>query len=251
MHAAVVRATTARVLRQLRHDRRTVALIVGIPVLLLTLLYYMFVDVPVAPGQPSTFDRVGLIMLGIFPFIIMFLITSIAMQRERVSGTLERLMTTPMTKGDLLGGYGLAFSLVATLQAVIGCGVAYLLFGLETAGSVTLVVLVAILNAWLGVSLGLLASAFARTEFQAVQFFPMIAIPQLLLCGLFVPRDQMAPWLETLSNVLPMTYAVEALQEIGANAEPTAVFWRDVGVVAGCVVVALALAASTLRRRTP
>jgi ABC-2 type transport system permease protein len=251
MRPATLVATTGRVLRQLRHDHRTVALIVGVPVLLLTLLYYMFADVPVAPGQVSTFDRVGLIMLGIFPFVIMFLITSIAMQRERVSGTLERLMTTPMTKGDLLGGYGLAFSLVATLQAAIGCTVAYLAFDLDTAGSVGYVVLVAVLNAVLGVSLGLLASAFARTEFQAVQFFPLIALPQLLLCGLFVPRDQMAPWLEALSRVLPMTYAVEALQEIGAHAEPTATFWRDTGIVAGCVVVAVALAASTLRRQTP
>ncbi len=251
MRASVVLATTGRVLRQLRHDHRTVGLIVGVPVLLLTLLYFMFVDVPVPPGQVSTFDRVGLIMLGIFPFIIMFLITSIAMQRERASGTLERLMTTPMTKADLLFGYGFAFSLVATVQALLGCAVAYLLLGLETEGSVALVLLVAVLNAVLGVSLGLLASAFARTEFQAVQFFPMIALPQLLLCGLFVPRDQMAPWLESLSNVLPMTYAVEALQEIGANAEPTATFWRDAGIVAACVVVALALAARTLRRRTP
>lgn len=251
MHPAVVRATVARVLRQLGHDHRSVGLVLGIPVLLLTLLYYMFVDVPVPPGQPSTFDRVGLIMLGVFPFVVMFLIPSIAMQRERASGTLERLMTTPMGKGDLLGGYGVAFSLVATLQAALGCAVAYLVFGLETEGSVLLVVLVAVLNAVLGVALGLLASAFARTEFQAVQFFPLIALPQILLCGLFVPRDQMAGWLEAVSNVLPMTYAVEALQDVGANAEPTGTFWRDVAVVAGCVVAAVALAATTLRRRTP
>jgi ABC-2 type transport system permease protein len=251
MRPTALVATAGRVLRQLRHDHRTVGLVVGVPVLLLTLLYYMFAEVPVPPGQVSTFDRVGLIMLGIFPFVIMFLITSIAMQRERVSGTLERLMTTPMTKTDLLGGYGLAFGLVATVQAAIGCTIAYLVFDLDTAGSVAYVVLVAVLNAVLGVSLGLLASAFARTEFQAVQFFPLIALPQLLLCGLFVPRDQMAPWLEALSRVLPMTYAVEALQEVGANAQATDLLWRDLGIVAGCVVVALTLAAATLRRRTP
>jgi ABC-2 type transport system permease protein len=245
MSTRILFRTTGRILRQLRHDHRTVGLLVMVPVLLLTLLYFMYEDVP------GVFDRVGLIMLGIFPFVIMFLITSIAMLRERTSGTLERLLTTPLGRLDLLFGYGIAFGLAAAIQATIASSVAYLLFDLDTAGSVGLVVLIAIANAVLGVALGLFCSAFARTEFQAVQFMPVVVVPQILLCGLFVARDQMAGWLQAISDALPMTYAVEALQEVGASADPTNRLWRDLGIVVGCVVVALVLAAATLRRRSP
>ena len=234
-------ATTGRILRQLRHDRRTVALMVLVPALLLTLLYFMYED------TPRTFDRIALTMLGIFPFTIMFLVTSIAMLRERTSGTLERLLTTPLRKTDLLFGYGLAFSLAAVLQGAFATGVAYWLLGLDTPGSAWLVLLVAVVDAVLGVALGLLCSAFARTEFQAVQFLPVVVVPQILRCGLFVPREQMAGWLHAISNALPLTYAVEALTQVDADAT----MWRDLIIVAGAAVVALILAAATLRRRTP
>jgi ABC-2 type transport system permease protein len=245
MSARILASTTGRILRQLRHDHRTIGLLVVVPVVLLTLLYYMFRDV-----EPI-FDRIGLVMLGIFPFVIMFLVTSIAMLRERTSGTLERLLTTPLHKVDLLFGYGIAFGLAAAVQAAVASTAAYLLFDLDTAGSAGLVILIAIANAVLGVALGLFCSAFARTEFQAVQFMPIVVLPQILLCGLFVDRESMAGWLQAISDVMPMTYAVEALQEVGREATATDVLWRDLGIVAGCVVVALVLAAATLRRRTP
>ncbi len=244
MSPRILASTTGRILRQLRHDRRTIAMLVLVPVLLLTLVYYMFVN------HELVFDRIALIMLGIFPFIIMFLITSIAMLRERTSGTLERLFTTPVGKLDLLFGYGIAFGIAAAVQAAVASAAAYGLFDLQTAGSGWLVILIAVANAVLGVALGLLCSAFARTEFQAVQFMPVVALPQLLLCGLFVPRDQMAGWLQAISDVLPLSYAVEALQEVGSNVNPTETMWRDLVIVLGAVVVALVLAATTLRRRT-
>jgi len=244
MNPRILASTTRRILTQLRHDRRTVALLLVVPVLLLALLYFMYKDIPVL------FDHIGLIMLGIFPFVIMFLITSIAMLRERTNGTLERLLTTPMGKLDLLFGYGIAFGVAAAIQASVAAGVAYWLLDLDTAGSPGLVIAIAIANAVLGVALGLFCSAFARTEFQAVQFMPVVVVPQILLCGLFVARDQMAGWLQAISQALPMTYAVEALQEVGVHAEATTRLWRDFGIVAGCVVVALVLAAATLRRRT-
>jgi ABC-2 type transport system permease protein len=245
MSLRITFATVERILRQLRHDRRTVALLVVVPVLLLTLLSFMY------DGTGPTFDRIALIMLGVFPFVIMFLVTSIAMLRERTSGTLERLLTTPLGKLDLLFGYGIAFGLAAAAQAAIAVGAAYWLLGLETIGSSGLVVLIAVVNAILGVALGLFCSAFARTEFQAVQFLPVVVIPQLLLCGLFVPRGQMAGWLQAAADVLPLSYAVEGLTQVGAHAEPTTTMWRDLLVVAGAAVVALVLAAATLRRRTP
>ncbi len=244
MNVRILASTTRRILDQLRHDRRTIALLIVVPVLLLTLLYYMFED------APGVFDRIGLIMLGVFPFVIMFLITSIAMLRERTTGTLERLLTTPMGKLDLLFAYGIAFGIAAAIQAAVAGGFAYWLLGLRTEGPAGLVILIAIANAVLGVALGLFCSAFARTEFQAVQFLPVVVIPQILLCGLFVDRTQMAGWLHGLSDALPMTYAVQALQELQAHATATDLLWRDFGIVAGCVVLALVLAAATLRRRS-
>ena len=245
MSPRITLATTGRILRQLRHDRRTVALLVVVPAVLLGLLYFMY------DNAGPTFDRIALVMLGIFPFVIMFLVTSIAMLRERTTGTLERLLTTPLGKLDLLFGYGIAFGLAAAVQAGVAVGAAFWLLGLSTTGSSGLVVLIAVLNAVLGVALGLFCSAFARTEFQAVQFLPVVVVPQLLLCGLFVPREQMAGWLQAIADVLPLSYAVEALTQIGAHADPTGTMWRDLVVVAGAAIVALVLAAATLRRRTP
>ncbi|WP_280347960.1 ABC transporter permease [Nocardia neocaledoniensis] len=245
-------ATTGRILRQLRNDRRTVAMILVVPALLMTLLYFIYQDAPRAPHTPLTiFDRVGITMLGILPFIVMFLITAIAMQRERTSGTLERLLTTPLSKLDLLAGYGSAFSLAAAAQAAVACVVAFWLLGLEAAGSPGWVMLIAMVDAVCGVALGLLASAFARTEFQAVQFMPVIVAPQIFLCGLLVPRDRLPGWLEAISNVMPLSYAVDALQQVSESPEPTGLMWRDIAVVAGFAVVALCLGAATLRRRTP
>ena len=245
MSVGITLATSGRIVRQLRHDRRTVALLIVVPAVLLAVLYFMYED------APKVFDRIALTMLGIFPFVIMFLVTSIAMLRERTSGTLERLLTTPLGKVDLLFGYGIAFSVAAAVQGAVATGVAYWLLGLDTAGSAGLVLLIAVVDAVLGVALGLLCSAFARTEFQAVQFLPVVVVPQLLLCGLFVPREQMAGWLQAISDVMPLTYAVDALLEVGKSAEATATMWRDVIIVAGAAVLALVLAAATLRRRTP
>ncbi len=240
----ILASTIRRILTQLRHDPRTIALIVVVPTLLITLIYFMYDD------QPRVFDRIALTMLGIFPFIVMFLITSIAMLRERTSGTLERLFTTPVGKLDLLFGYGIAFGGAAALQAAVAAGFAYWVLDMNAAGGLGLVVLIAVANAVLGVALGLLCSAFARTEFQAVQFMPLVVAPQLLLCGLFVPREAMVGWLQGVSDVLPMSYSVQALTEVGMHSEPTGTMWRDLAIVLGAVVVALAVGAATLRRRT-
>lgn len=244
-------ATTGRILRQLAGDHRSVAMIVVVPTLIITLMYFMFDHVPHRLGAPSPFNNACLVMLGVFPLIVMFLITSITMQRERVSGTLERIMTTPLRRFDLLAAYGTAFSIAATVQATLACVVAFWFLGFETAGSPALVFLIAIVNAVLGVGLGLLCSAFARTEFQAVQFMPVVIAPQLLLCGIMVPRAMLPDWLQWISNALPASYALEALQQVGAHSEPTAIAVRDIAVVIGFAILALALAAATLRRRTP
>jgi ABC-2 type transport system permease protein len=245
MSPASTIATAARVLSQLRRDPRTIALVILVPIVLIALLKGIF------DGQPQTFDRIGGPLLGIFPLISMFLVTSITMLRERVTGTLERLMTMPLSKLDLLAGYGIAFAALAAVQGVIVASVSFLLLGLDVAGSELGVIALAVLNAVLGMALGLLASAFARTEFQAVQFMPALILPQLLLCGLFVPRDQMAPALEAISWALPMTYAYEALERVSTVGELGARGAVYTVIVAGAALLSLALAALTLRRRTP
>ena len=244
MSARILASTIRRILLQLRHDHRTIGILLVVPSLLLALLAALF------DATPEIFDRVGVTMLGIIPTLMMFLITSIVMLRERQSGTLERLFTTPLGKLDLLFGYGLAFGILAALQGTITSAVGYWLLGLDMAGSIALVILIAVANAVLGVALGLFCSAFARTEFQAVQFMPIVVLPQILLCGLFVPREAMVGWLQAISDVLPLTYAVEALQEVGTHADPTTTMWRDLAIIGGAALVALVLAAATLRRRT-
>jgi ABC-2 type transport system permease protein len=251
MNPRMMLATAGRVLDQLRHDRRSIALILVVPALLLTAVYFLFENESLPAGVPRTFDRVGLMMLAIFPFVVMFLVTSITMLRERTSGTLERLLTTPIHKADLLFGYALAFSVMAALQSLVATVVAYWIFGLDIKGSPALVVMVAVVNAVLGVALGLFCSAFARTEFQAVQFMPVVVVPQILLCGLFVARSRMNGFLEALSNLLPLTFSVDALQEIAGNSAATAAMWQDVGIMASVVLAVLVLAAMTLRRSTP
>ena len=237
-------ATTRRILTQLRHDHRTVALMVFLPSLLLVLLRFVF-------DSELAFSRAAPALLGVFPFAIMFIVTSITTLRERLTATLERLMTMPIGKLDLLLGYALAFGLVAVVQVAVAATLALTWLGLEINGSVWLLVLIAVLDALLGMALGLFASAFARTEFQAVQFMPAIVMPQVLLCGLFVPRDRMAPVLEWISDVLPLSYAVDALTQVTASAEVDGTLIRNLLVIAGCALAALLLGAATLRRRTP
>ncbi len=189
-------------------------------------------------------------MLGIFPFVVMFLITSVTTLRERTSGTLERLLTTPIHKADLLFGYALAFSTMAALQALIATATAYWVFDMAIAGNAGWVILISVLTAVLGVALGLLCSAFAATEFQAVHFLPVVVIPQILLCGLFVAREQMNEVLTALAKLLPLSYAVDGLQEVAANAHATPELLTDFPVVGAFVVVVLLAASLTLRRRT-
>ena len=173
------------------------------------------------------------------------------MLRERTTGTLERLMTLPLAKLDLLAGCAIAFGLLAAVQATAVCFVGFALLGLDAPHGAVLVAALAICNALLGMALGLLVSAFARTEFQAVQFMPALIFPQLLLCGLFVTRDAMAPLLEALSWALPLYLRLR--RACTCATEDEALGSRllvDVLVVAAASLAALALGALTLRRRT-
>jgi ABC-2 type transport system permease protein len=250
MSARITFAVARRVLTQLRHDHRTLAMLLVLPALVLSLLWWMFDD---RPG--NGFDSLGPPLLALIPFIVMFLVTSVTTLRERSSGTLERLLAMPTGKLDFLGGYALAFGLVAMLQSVVAVLLCVWALDLDIAGPVWMLTVVAVADAVLGTALGLFVSAFARTEFQAVQFMPAIVIPQILLCGLFIERDEMPTVLSAISDLLPLSYAVDAMTAVATTTSDAfggvdSGVWADLAVVAGFAVASLALGAATLRRRT-
>ena len=245
MNARITLAVAGRVLVQLRRDHRTLAMLLVLPCLLISLMWWMYDE-----ANPLLFDRIGPALLAMFPVIVMFLVTSVTTLRERSSGTLERLLAMPMGKLDFLVGYAIAFGLVAAVQSIIAVAVSIGLLGLELAGPIWPLTVVAVVDAVLGSALGLFVSAFAQTEFQAVQFMPAIVIPQLLLCGLLVPRDLLPDVLSRLSDVLPLSYAVDAMQHLTTSTS-TGQVWSDIAVVSAFAIAGLAFGAATLRRRTP
>jgi ABC-2 type transport system permease protein len=226
-----------------------------LPCVIMTLLWWMFTDRP-GPG----FSALAPALLALIPFIVMFLVTSVTTLRERASGTLERLLAMPTGKGDFLGGYAMAFGLVAAVQSVLAVLLCHWVLDLQVSGPLWMLVVVAVADAVLGTALGLFVSAFARTEFQAVQFMPALVIPQLLLCGLFLPREAMPRVLEVISDVLPLSYAVDAMTAVSTGTVTgtgtgfggvDAGAWSDILVVVAFALAGLALGAATLRRRTP
>jgi len=237
-------ATAGRVLTQIRHDPRTIVLLLVVPSLLIGLVAWIFSDTPV-------FDRIGPAMIALFPFIVMFLVTSITTLRERRTGTLERLLSMPLGKGDFILGYTLAFGLLAVLQSAVAVGYAVWVCGLTIAGSVWLLLAVAVADAVLGTTFGLLASAFARTEFQVVQFMPALVFPQILLGGIFLPRDQLPQALQTISDWLPLSHAIDALQAVASDSQDAAYILGELLIIGAWIVGAVVVGSITLRRRTP
>lgn len=243
-------ATMARIAAQLRTDHRTVAIVLVMPLLLITLLYFAFIDVPVPPGTAPVFNTLGPLLLAVLPMMLMFIVTSVIMLRERVSGTLERLLTTPISRWNLVASYGAAFGVLGVVQ---GCLLATAILGpmgVEIRGAPSMLLLVALLDAVVGVAFGLLASAFARTEFQAVQFMPLFVGPQLFLCGLLVDTEHMPDALAFVAGWLPMTWAVEAVSQVISGDSLSSGFWLRIGMLAGLAVTFLVVAAASMPRRT-
>lgn len=237
-------AIAARVARQLRHDPRTLALVTFVPSILAWLVHQIF------DGEEPISSQVEMTLLAMFPLLLMFLLTAVATVRERSGGTLERLMAAPIRKIDVIGGYALAYGALAIVQTSLLTAVCYWGLDMQLRGGIVWMLLVSLATALLGIALGLLASAVSRSEFQAVQFMPIVVLPQVLLCGLFGPREEMAGWLEGLSNVLPLTWAVEALKEVADYSDLTGHYWTSLAIVAAFAIGSLGLASLTLRRRT-
>ncbi len=236
-------ATTKRVLGQLRHDHRTVGLMLVVPCLLVTILKYVF------DGEPKVFNSLAPMMLGIFPLLMMFLVTSITTLRERTTGTLDRLMAGPISKLDFIFGYALAFSLLGLVQASAVSLVSLGFLGVTVAGGTTSLLIAATAAAFLGTSLGLFVSAFATSEFQAVELVMPILMPQVLLCGLFVARNHMAGWLQHISDYLPLTYSVDAMKQVTQYNTWTHDLTKDLLVIVSFAIAALILGSVTIRRQ--
>lgn len=234
-------ATAGRILSQLRHDPRTIALMILAPCLLMTILKYVY------QNQVQVFQQVAGALLGIFPMLVMFLITSVATLRERTSGTLERLLILPISKLEFILGYATAFGIAALVQATVVSSVALGPLGLKIAGPQIMLIVVAIVDALLGMAIGIFVSSFAKTEFQAVQFLPAILFPQLLLSGLLAPRASMPSILRVISDYLPLTYAVDATQKVVAGQGGLS---RDFLLLVLFLIALLGAGALTLKRRT-
>ena len=244
MNAARTLATALRVLLQIRHDPRTIVLLTLVPSLLIGLMAWIFSDTP-------TFDVIGPSMLALFPFVVMFVVASVTTLRERRTGTLERLLTMPLGKAEFIVGYAIAFGVLATLQSSIAAGFAVVVCGLTIKGSIWLLLGVALADALLGTTLGLLVSAFATSEFQVVQFMPALVFPQILLGGVVLPRSQLPDPLRAIGDWLPLSHAIDALGAVAADSHDAGWIGGQLLAIGGYALGALVLGAVTLRRRTP
>ena len=243
-------ATVARILAQLHADPRTIGLVMVLPIVFISLLYYVMVDLPTPPGAPTAFETIGPTMLAVLPMMLMFLVTSIAMLRERTTGTLERLLTTPLSRWNLLASYGLVFGVLGVAQASLLATFVLGVFGVDIEGPIWVLLVITLLDALVGVSFGLLASAYARTEFQAVQFMPMFVGPQIFLSGLFAPVDLMPDALAAVARVLPMTWAADAVLDVTGNPEVASGTWVGIALLAALVIGMLVIAAASMPRQT-
>lgn len=241
MNIKLVLYTTLRVLRQLKHDPRSIALVLFVPTVLLVILNFVFYD------NFALYNSVAPLLLGLVPFTIMFIITSVAMLRERTSGTLERLLVSKLSRIDILLGYALAFGLLAFFQSALAAFVVLFVFDVTIAGDVPFLLLVAVISGITGMALGLFFSAFAKNEFQAVQFMPAFVLPQFLMCGLFIARDQMVDGLYYASSLMPLAYIVEAMRSIQLNQSWTGELTKDLLILSGFTVGSLFVGALTLR----
>jgi ABC-2 type transport system permease protein len=234
-------AIAQRIINQLIHDRRTVVLLIIVPLIIASL-------VGVSVPDKSILDYTAPAIMAVLILFFGFLLTGISFLRERSQGTLERLMAAPVTRLDIVGGYLLGFLLFTLLQTLIIFF--YMIYVLDVSyqGELWQILLFQVLIGVGAVCLGTFLSVFARNEFQMIQFIPMVIVPQMFLCGLLWPVAQMPDYLQWLANVLPMTYGVEGIRAMMLEGKELMDIGKDVGVLAGYAVGLLLLASLTLRR---
>ncbi len=199
----------------------------------------------------DTLDYFGAAFVGLVVFFLVFVITIVSFLNERSQGTLERLMASPLRRGEIVLGYMLGFTVLALIQAAEVLVFALAVLKIHNQGNVLLIFGMEALMAIAAVNLGIFLSMFARSEFQAVQFIPLVVVPQVLLSGIIFPVSTEPAALQWLSNVLPLTYAVNGMRDImvkGANLTSSGL-QLDAAVVAGVCVLLIVAGSTTLRRR--
>ncbi len=204
-------------------------------------------------GGPNldTLDYFGAAAIGLIVFFLVFVITIVSFLNERSQGTLERLMASPLRRGEIVLGYMVGFTFLAVIQSIEVLVFCLAVLQVHNQGNVFLIFGIEALMAIVAVNLGIFLSMFARTEFQAVQFIPLVIVPQFLLSGILFPVSSEPKPLQVLSDVLPLTYAVNGLRDVmlkGADLTWSSL-QLDVGVVTGVIVLLIVAGSATLRRR--
>ena len=230
-----------RVILQLLRDRRTMVLLVLVPLVIASI-------VGVSIPERQMLDYIAPAVLAVLILFFGFILTGISFLRERSQGTLERLMASPVSKLDVVGGYLLGFLLFAVLQTLILFF--YLIYVLDVsfAGALWQIIVFEIIIGILAVCLGIFTSVFARNEFQMVQFIPLIILPQIFLCGLLWPVAQMPDYLQWIAKFLPLTYGVDGIRALMLNGQGLLDIGKEIGVLAGYAAGLMVLASLTLRR---
>jgi ABC-2 type transport system permease protein len=235
-------AIAGRIVSQMRHDPRTLGMMFFVPLFLMTLIYLS------VPDQPGLFDYLAPAGLAVVVLFFVFILTGVSFLRERLQGTLERLMASPATRADLVVGYLLGFFLFAALQLVVLLLFTIWVLGMKYRGSLGEVLAFQLLVALGSLNLGILASTWARNEFQVVQFIPLFILPQFLLGGLLWPVEQMPWYLQDLSRIMPLRYAIEGLRGIMLDGKGFSGVLPQLGFLGGFALVMLFLAGLSLRR---
>jgi ABC-2 type transport system permease protein len=230
-----------RIINQLIRDRRTIVLLVVVPLLIASL-------VGVSVPDKSILDYTAPAILAVLILFFGFILTGISFLRERSQGTLERLMASPVSRLDVVGGYLLGFLLFAILQTMVLFFYQIYVLNVNYYGDLWQIIVFEILIGIGAVCMGTFFSVLAKNEFQMVQFIPMIIVPQMFLCGLLWPVSQMPQYLQWLANVLPMTYGVEGIRALMLQGQNLLDIGKDVGILAAYAVGLLVLTALTLRR---
>ena len=226
-----------RLLYGLRGDRRTLALGIGAPIFII----FLFSEVFAAP------QRVAHVLLGLFVFILTYLLTAIGFLRERTAGTLEQVLAAPVSRTGLVVGYVLGFGVLATVQTLVLVG-AVVFLDLEFEHHVALVVLVALLGALTALGIGIVLSVFAENEFQVQQFMPLVIAPQVILGEVFVPVEELAWYLEYPARAMPVTYIVRGLEYAVLGRGDAGEFRVAVAALAVFAAASILLAAGVVRR---
>ncbi len=230
-----------RVIHQLVRDRRTMFLIIAAPLVVMTLIGLSF-------PEGTVLDNIAPPLLATVALFFSFLLTGISFLRERSQGTMERLMASPVSRLDVVVGYLLGFFVFALTQTLIVVLFTIYVLDVRYYGDLWQIFVFQIVIITAAVNLGIFISTFARNEFQMVQFIPLILFPQIFLCGIIWPVEQLPDYLQWLSTILPLTYAAEGLRNIMLLGQSLLDVWFELVVLLGFTAVISILAAFTLRR---